>query len=47
MPPMKSTKQNSVVNSHVEMESHGHNHAMGETHILNGGQFLGWTYPKG
>ena len=38
MPPKRSTRQNSVVNSHVEVESHGHSHAMGETHIPSRGR---------
>ena len=38
MPPKRSTRQNSVVNSHVEVESHGHSHAMGETHTPSGGR---------
>ena len=37
MPPKKSTRQNSVVNSHVEAESHGHSQTMEETHTLGGG----------
>ena len=37
MPPKKSTRQNSVVNSRVEMESHGHSHTMGETCAPGGG----------
>ena len=41
MPPKKSTRQNSVANSHVEVESLGHSHAMGETHTQGGGQMLG------
>ena len=32
MPPKRSTRQNSVANSHAEAESQGHSHAMGETH---------------
>jgi hypothetical protein len=38
MPPKRSTRQNSVANSHAEVESQGHNHAMGETHAQGGGQ---------
>jgi hypothetical protein len=41
MPPKKSTRQNSVANSHIEVESLGHSHAMGETHAQCGGQTLG------
>jgi hypothetical protein len=37
MSPKKSTRQNSVANSHVEAESQGHSHAMGETHAQGGG----------
>ena len=40
MPPKKSTRQNSVVNSHVETESHGHSHTMGETRAPDGGHIL-------
>ena len=40
MPPKKFTRQNSVANSHVEVESLGHSHAMGETHAQGGGQTL-------
>uniref|UniRef100_A0A2N9H521 Uncharacterized protein n=1 Tax=Fagus sylvatica TaxID=28930 RepID=A0A2N9H521_FAGSY len=40
MPPKKSTRQNSVANSHVEVESQGHSHAMGEIHAQGGGQTL-------
>jgi hypothetical protein len=40
MPPKKSTRQNSIVNSHVETESHGHSHTMGETHAPGGGHIL-------
>uniref|UniRef100_A0A2N9GQ00 Integrase catalytic domain-containing protein n=1 Tax=Fagus sylvatica TaxID=28930 RepID=A0A2N9GQ00_FAGSY len=47
MPPKKSTRQNSVANSHVEVESQGHNHAMGETHAQGGGQTLGGENPLG
>jgi hypothetical protein len=42
MLPKKSTRQNLVVNSHVETESHGHSHTMGETHAPGGGHI-----PKG
>uniref|UniRef100_A0A2N9HXB3 Uncharacterized protein n=1 Tax=Fagus sylvatica TaxID=28930 RepID=A0A2N9HXB3_FAGSY len=38
MPPKRSTRQNSVANSHAEVESQGHSHAMGETHAQGGGQ---------
>uniref|UniRef100_A0A2N9I1I7 Integrase catalytic domain-containing protein n=1 Tax=Fagus sylvatica TaxID=28930 RepID=A0A2N9I1I7_FAGSY len=41
MPPKKSTRQNSVANSHVEVESLGHSHAIGETHAQCGEQTLG------
>uniref|UniRef100_A0A2N9I6H1 RNA-directed DNA polymerase n=1 Tax=Fagus sylvatica TaxID=28930 RepID=A0A2N9I6H1_FAGSY len=44
MPPKRSTRQNSVANSHAEVESQGHSHAMGETHAQGahgGGQVLG------
>ena len=47
MPPKKSTRQNSVANSHVEVESQGHSHAMGETHAQGGGQTLGGENPLG
>uniref|UniRef100_A0A2N9EG78 RNA-directed DNA polymerase n=1 Tax=Fagus sylvatica TaxID=28930 RepID=A0A2N9EG78_FAGSY len=47
MPPKKSTRQNSVANSHVEVESQGHSHAMGETHAHGGGQTLGGENPLG
>jgi hypothetical protein len=47
MPPKKSTRQNSVANSHVEVESLGHSHAMGETHAQGGGQTLGGENPFG
>ena len=43
----KSTRQNSVANSHVEVESQGHSHAMGETHAQGGGQTLGGENPLG
>uniref|UniRef100_A0A2N9IYI6 RNA-directed DNA polymerase n=1 Tax=Fagus sylvatica TaxID=28930 RepID=A0A2N9IYI6_FAGSY len=36
--PKRSTRQNSVANSHAEVESQGHSHAMGETHAQGGGQ---------
>uniref|UniRef100_A0A2N9IFM6 Retrotransposon gag domain-containing protein n=1 Tax=Fagus sylvatica TaxID=28930 RepID=A0A2N9IFM6_FAGSY len=36
--PRRSTRQNSVANSHAEVESQGHSHAMGETHAQGGGQ---------
>uniref|UniRef100_A0A2N9FRU5 Retrotransposon gag domain-containing protein n=1 Tax=Fagus sylvatica TaxID=28930 RepID=A0A2N9FRU5_FAGSY len=36
MPPKRSTRQNSVANSHVEVQSQGHSHAIGETHALGG-----------
>uniref|UniRef100_A0A2N9G273 Integrase catalytic domain-containing protein n=1 Tax=Fagus sylvatica TaxID=28930 RepID=A0A2N9G273_FAGSY len=45
MLPKKSTRQNSVANSHVEVESQGHSHAMGETHAQGGGQTLGGENP--
>uniref|UniRef100_A0A2N9H986 Integrase catalytic domain-containing protein n=1 Tax=Fagus sylvatica TaxID=28930 RepID=A0A2N9H986_FAGSY len=47
MPPKKSTRQNSVVNSHVEVESHGHSHTMGETHAPGGGHVPGGENPFG
>jgi hypothetical protein len=47
MPPKKSTRQNSVANSHVEVESQGHSHAMGETHAQGGAQTLGGENPLG
>uniref|UniRef100_A0A2N9ETB6 Reverse transcriptase domain-containing protein n=1 Tax=Fagus sylvatica TaxID=28930 RepID=A0A2N9ETB6_FAGSY len=53
MPPKKSTRQNSIVNSHVETESHGHSHTMGETrapgggHILEGQNILGGGHIPG
>uniref|UniRef100_A0A2N9GC74 Reverse transcriptase domain-containing protein n=1 Tax=Fagus sylvatica TaxID=28930 RepID=A0A2N9GC74_FAGSY len=47
MLPKKSTRQNSVANSHVEVESQGHSHAMGETHAQGGGQTLGGENPLG
>uniref|UniRef100_A0A2N9FQI4 Uncharacterized protein n=1 Tax=Fagus sylvatica TaxID=28930 RepID=A0A2N9FQI4_FAGSY len=40
-PPDKT----SVANSHVEVESQGHSHAMGETHAQGGGQTLGGENP--
>ena len=42
MPPKKSTRQNSIANSHVKVESQGHSHAMGKMHVLGGGRI-----PKG
>uniref|UniRef100_A0A2N9GSG2 RNA-directed DNA polymerase n=1 Tax=Fagus sylvatica TaxID=28930 RepID=A0A2N9GSG2_FAGSY len=47
MPPKRSTRQNSVANSHVEAESQGHSHAMGETHAQGGGQTHGGENPFG
>jgi hypothetical protein len=47
MPPKKSTRQNSVANSHVEVESQGHSNAMGETHAQGGGQAFGGENPLG
>ena len=47
MPPKRSTKQNSAANSHVEVESQGHSHAMGETHAQGGGQTFGGENPVG
>ena len=47
MPPKKSTKQNSVVNSHVEVESHGHSHTIGETHAPSGGHIPEGENPFG
>ena len=47
MPLKKSTRQNSVANSYVEVESQGHSHAMGETHAQGGGQALGGENPLG
>uniref|UniRef100_A0A2N9HVE6 RNA-directed DNA polymerase n=1 Tax=Fagus sylvatica TaxID=28930 RepID=A0A2N9HVE6_FAGSY len=38
MPPKRSTRQNSVANSHAQGESQGQSHAMGETHAQGGGQ---------
>uniref|UniRef100_A0A2N9J1X6 RNA-directed DNA polymerase n=1 Tax=Fagus sylvatica TaxID=28930 RepID=A0A2N9J1X6_FAGSY len=38
MPPKRSTRQNSVANSHAEVESQGHSDVMGETHAQGGGQ---------
>uniref|UniRef100_A0A2N9G8A8 RNase H type-1 domain-containing protein n=1 Tax=Fagus sylvatica TaxID=28930 RepID=A0A2N9G8A8_FAGSY len=43
----RSTRQNSVANSHAEVESQGHSHAMGETHAQGGGQTLGEENPLG
>jgi hypothetical protein len=45
MPPKRSTKQNSVANSHAEVESQGHSRAMGETHAQGGGQMHGGEIP--
>uniref|UniRef100_A0A2N9IKE7 Retrotransposon gag domain-containing protein n=1 Tax=Fagus sylvatica TaxID=28930 RepID=A0A2N9IKE7_FAGSY len=47
MPPKKSTRQNSVINSHVEAESHDHSHSMGETHALGGGHIPRGENPFG
>ena len=47
MTPKKSTKQNSVVNSHVKTESHGHSHTMGETRAPGGGHILRGENPFG
>jgi hypothetical protein len=47
MSPKRSTRQNSVANSHAEVESQGHSHAMGETHAHGGGQTLGEENPLG
>jgi hypothetical protein len=47
MPPKKSTRQNSVANSHAEAQSHGHRHTMGETHALDGGHISGGENPFG
>ena len=47
MLPKKSTRQNSVVNSHVEVESHSHSHTMGETHASDGGYVPGGENPFG
>uniref|UniRef100_A0A2N9IIT4 RNA-directed DNA polymerase n=1 Tax=Fagus sylvatica TaxID=28930 RepID=A0A2N9IIT4_FAGSY len=47
MPPKRSTRQNSVANSHAEAESQGHSHAMGETHAQGGGQTHGGENPFG
>ncbi len=41
MPPKRSTRQNSIANSHAEAKSHGHSHTMGETHALGGGHLHG------
>uniref|UniRef100_A0A2N9FYK3 RNase H type-1 domain-containing protein n=1 Tax=Fagus sylvatica TaxID=28930 RepID=A0A2N9FYK3_FAGSY len=38
MPPKRSTRQNSVANSHAQGESQGQSHAMGEIHAQGGGQ---------
>ena len=45
MTPKKSTKQNSVVNSHVKTESHGHSHTMGETRAPGCGHIPGGENP--
>uniref|UniRef100_A0A2N9H0L2 Reverse transcriptase domain-containing protein n=1 Tax=Fagus sylvatica TaxID=28930 RepID=A0A2N9H0L2_FAGSY len=45
MPPKRSTRQNLVANSHAEVESQGHSHAMGETHAQGGGQMHGGENP--
>ena len=47
MPPKKSTRQNSVVNSHVETKSHGHSHTMEETRAPGGGHILRGENPFG
>ena len=47
MQPKKSTRQNSVVNSHVEAESHGRSHTMGETHTPSGGHIPRGENPFG
>uniref|UniRef100_A0A2N9GVF8 Uncharacterized protein n=1 Tax=Fagus sylvatica TaxID=28930 RepID=A0A2N9GVF8_FAGSY len=47
IPPKKSTRQNSVVNSHVEAKSHGHSHTMGETHAPGGGHIPEGKNPFG
>uniref|UniRef100_A0A2N9J549 Reverse transcriptase domain-containing protein n=1 Tax=Fagus sylvatica TaxID=28930 RepID=A0A2N9J549_FAGSY len=47
MPPKKPTRQNSVANFHVEVESQGHSHAMRETHILGGGRIPECENPFG
>uniref|UniRef100_A0A2N9FRS5 Uncharacterized protein n=1 Tax=Fagus sylvatica TaxID=28930 RepID=A0A2N9FRS5_FAGSY len=47
MPPKRSTRQNSVANSHAEVESQGHSRAMGETHAQGGGQMHGGEIPFG
>ena len=47
MLPKKSTRQNSVANSHVEVESQGHSNVMGETHAQGGGQAFGGENPLG
>jgi hypothetical protein len=47
MPPKRSTRQNSAVNSYAEAESHGHSHTMGETHALGGGNMPGGENPFG
>ena len=47
MPPKRSTRQNSVANSHAEAESQGHSHVMGETHAHGGGQTLEGENPLG
>ena len=45
MPPKKSTRQNSIANSHVEARSQGHSHAMGETHAKIMDRLLGVRIP--
>ena len=43
----KSTRQNSIANSHAEVESHGHSHILGETHAFGGGHIAEGENPFG
>ena len=47
MPLKKSTRQNSVANSHAEVQSHGHSCTMGETHAFDGGHIAEGENPFG
>ena len=47
MSPKKPTRQNLVVNSHIETESHDHSHTMGETRIPCGGKISGGGHIPG
>uniref|UniRef100_A0A2N9GSP5 Uncharacterized protein n=1 Tax=Fagus sylvatica TaxID=28930 RepID=A0A2N9GSP5_FAGSY len=47
MPPKRSTRHNSVANSHAEAQSHGHSRTMGETHAFDGGHIAGGENPFG